>query len=160
MFMPFTVTQGTMVHFMTVFLTLWVRCNQLIIRRMQSVDVSDANAHHSEWLESVSPTDRHRHEALDFCNPSGCEQLVRCPTHIAGNRLDLVMTDVPDIIDAVVCTSLGTSDHCFVSCVLRVEQVCARAQFQKYGLSKASYPLRQCPQCSQELYMERHFEVS
>ena len=45
-----------------------------------------------------------------------------CRTHIAGNRLDLVMTDVPDIVDVVVCTSLGTSDHCFVSCVLRVEQ--------------------------------------
>ena len=29
----------------------------------------------------------------------GCEQLVRGPAHIAGNRLDLVMTDVPDIVD-------------------------------------------------------------
>ena len=43
-------------------------------------------------------------------------------THIAGNRLDLVMTDVPDIVDAVVGTELGTSDHCLVSCVLRVQQ--------------------------------------
>ena len=72
--------------------------------RVQSVDdkavfvfVSDANAHHSKWLESVSPTDRHVRDALDFCSQSGCEQLVRCPTHIAGNRLDLVMTDVTDI---------------------------------------------------------------
>ena len=39
---------------------------------------------------------------------------MRCPTHIAGNRLDLVMTDVPDIVDVVVGTPLGTSDHCFV----------------------------------------------
>ena len=28
----------------------------------------------------------------------------------------------PDIVDAVVGTPIGTSDHCFVSCVLRVEQ--------------------------------------
>ena len=77
--------------------------------RVQSVDdkavfvfVGDANAHHSEWLESVSPTDRHGRDALDFCNLSGCEQLVRCPTHVAGNRLDLVMTDVLDIVDVVV----------------------------------------------------------
>ena len=35
-------------------------------------------------------------------------------------RLDLVMTDVPDIVDVVVCTPLGTSDHCFVRCVFRV----------------------------------------
>ena len=70
--------------------------------RMQSVDdiavfvfVSDANAQHSEWLESVSPTDRRGPDALNFRNLSGCDQLVRCPTHIAGNRLDLVMDHVP-----------------------------------------------------------------
>ena len=34
-------------------------------------------------------------------------------THIAGNRLDLVMTDVPDIVDVVVGTPLGTSNDCF-----------------------------------------------
>ena len=49
-------------------------------------------------------------------------QLVRGPTNIAGNRLNLVLTDVPEIVHVVVGTSLGTSDHCFVSCVLRVEQ--------------------------------------
>ena len=74
--------------------------------RVQPVDekyafvfVSVANANHSEWLESVSPTDRHGRDALDFSNLSGCEQLVRCSTHIAGNRLDLVMSDAPDIVD-------------------------------------------------------------
>ena len=86
--------------------------------RMQSVDkavfVGDTNAHHSEWLESVSPTDRHGRHALGFCNLSGCEKLVRCPTHIAGNGLDLEMTDVPDIVGVFVGTPLGTSDHCFV----------------------------------------------
>ena len=97
--------------------------------RVQSVDdkavlvfVDDANAHRSEWLESVSPTDRHWRDALDFCSLSSCEQLVCCPTHIAGNRLDLVMTDVTDIVVVVVGTPLGTSGHCYVSCVLRVEQ--------------------------------------
>ena len=73
-------------------------------------------------MESVSPTDRHGRDALDFCNLSGCELLVLCPTEIAGNRLDIVMTDTPDILDVVVGTPLGNSDHCFVSCVLRVEQ--------------------------------------
>ena len=45
-----------------------------------------------------------------------------CPTHIAGNRLDLVMADVPDIVDVFVGTPLGTSDHSFVCCMLCVEQ--------------------------------------
>ena len=31
------------------------------------------------------------------------------------------MTDIPDIVDVIVGTPLGTTDHCFV-CVLRVEQ--------------------------------------
>ena len=105
---------------------------------MQSVDdkavfvfLGDEIAHHFERFESVSPTDRHGRDALDFCNLSESniehqlltiEQLVRCPTHITGNRLYLVMTDVPDIVYVFVGTPLGTLDHCFVSCVLRVEQ--------------------------------------
>ena len=35
---------------------------------------------------------------------------VQCPTHIGGNRLDLVMTDAPDIVNVVVGTALDTSD--------------------------------------------------
>ena len=77
--------------------------------RMQSVDDKavfvfdcDANAHRCEWLESVSPTDRQGRDALYFCNLSGCKQLVRCPTYIAGNRLNLVMSDDPDIADVVL----------------------------------------------------------
>ena len=74
--------------------------------RVQSVDekavfdfVSDANAHQSECLESVSPADRHGRDALDICNLSGCEQLVLCSTHISGSNLGLVTIDVPDIVD-------------------------------------------------------------
>ena len=50
------------------------------VAQVQSVDdkavfvfVGDANAHHSGWLESVSPTDRHGCDAIDFSNRSGCE---------------------------------------------------------------------------------------
>ena len=47
--------------------------------QVQSVDdkavfvfVGDANAYHFKWLESVSPTDQHGHDALDFYNLLGC----------------------------------------------------------------------------------------
>ena len=76
-------------------------------------------------MESVSITDGHGCDALDFCNLAGCEQMVRGETHIAGNRLDLVMTDAPDVVDVSLGTPLGTSDHCFVNCELLVEQVIA-----------------------------------
>ena len=65
MFMPFTVTQGTPVHFMIVCLTLFLGS---VNDRVVFVFFGDAHAHHSEWLESVSPTDRHGSDALDFCN--------------------------------------------------------------------------------------------
>ena len=137
------------------------------VARVQSVDntavsvfVSDAIAHHPEWLESVSPTDRHGRDAFDFCNLSGCELLVLCPTHIACNRLNLVMTDVDDIVDLVIGTPLGTSDHCFVSCVLRVKQSVQEYNVRSTVFFKASYQLGQYPQCCQELHMEHHFEVN
>ena len=44
----------------------------------------------SGCMESVSITDRQDRDDLDLSNLLGYEQLVRCPTHIAGNRLDLV----------------------------------------------------------------------
>ena len=65
--------------------------------KVVSVFVGDVNTYHSEWLESVSPTDRHRRDAHDFYNLSGCEKLVHCPTHISSNRLYHVMTVAPDI---------------------------------------------------------------
>ena len=61
-------------------LLLWINS----MSRVQTVDdkavfvfVGDANAHHSEWLQSVSPTDRHGRDGLDLFNLSDCEQLVR-----------------------------------------------------------------------------------
>ena len=112
------------------------------MNRVQSVDdkavfvfVSDANAHRSEWLEFVSPTDRHGRDAVDFCNLLGCQQLVCCPTNIAGNRLDLMMTDVPDIVDVFAFLVTALSVVCFRLAI------CARVQYQKYCLSEASYQL-------------------
>ena len=88
------------------------------------VVVGDPNVHHSKWLESVSPTDQNGCDALDFYKLSGCEKLVHCPTYIAGNKLDLGITDVPDIVDVVVGTPLATSDHCFVSSVFVLSGLC------------------------------------
>ena len=89
MFMPFTITQDTKVHFIAVSLTLWL--GKSVDYKSVFVFVGDVNDHHSEWLESISPTDRHGCDALNCCNLSGCEQLVHCPTYIADNRLVLLM---------------------------------------------------------------------
>ena len=91
-------------------------------RKAAFVYVGDANAHHTDWLESISPTDRHGQNARDFCNLAGAEQLVEGPTHMAGNRLDLVMTNVPDVVKIWVGSPIGSSDHSYVACRLLVEQ--------------------------------------
>ena len=120
MFMPFTVTQDTIVHFLTVSLTLCLGYSQLMIKQSLYLLVMRILINPSGW--SLYLLLIGTGVITDICNLSSCEQLVRCPTHIAGNRVDIVMTDVPDIVDVFVDTPLGTSDHCFVSCVLLVEQ--------------------------------------
>ena len=55
----------------------------------------------------------HRHgvAALDFATVSGCDQLVIGPTHARGGTLDLLMTDVPDLVWVAVVVPLGRYDH-------------------------------------------------
>ena len=77
--------------------------------------VGDVNAHHQQWLNSVSATDVHGRAAQDFANLSGCDQLVRAPTHISGNSLDLALTDAPAAVDVKVIPPLGSSDHSCLS---------------------------------------------
>ena len=60
---------------------------------------------------SYTPTNRHGVAALDFATVSGCDQLVIGPTHARGGTLDLLMTDVPDLVRVAVVAPLGRSDH-------------------------------------------------
>ena len=59
--------------------------------------MGDLHGHHQEWLGSTT-TNRHGVAALDSATVSGCDQLVIDPTHAHGGTLDLMMTDVPDLV--------------------------------------------------------------
>ena len=63
--------------------------------------MSDLNGHHQEWLGSTI-TNRHGVAAIDFATVSGRDQLGVGPTHACGGTLDLLMTDVPDLVYVVV----------------------------------------------------------
>ena len=63
--------------------------------------MGDLNGHQQEWLGSTT-TNRHGVAAIDFATVSGCDQLVIGPTHARGGTLDLLMTDVPDIVRVAV----------------------------------------------------------
>ena len=64
--------------------------------------LGDLNRHHQEWLGSTT-TNRHGVATLDFATESGCDQLVIGPTHARGGTLDLLMTDVPDLVRRGCC---------------------------------------------------------
>ena len=50
--------------------------------------VGDLNGHYQEWLGSA--TNSHGVAAFDLTTVSGCDQLVKGPTHAHGGILDLL----------------------------------------------------------------------
>ena len=71
--------------------------------------VGELNGHRQEWLGSAT-TNRHGVAAFDFATVSGCDQLVVGQTHTRGGTLDLLMTDVPDLVRVSVVAPIGSSD--------------------------------------------------
>ena len=79
--------------------------------------VGDLNGHHREWLGcGLGVT------AFDFATVSGCNQLVVGPTHARGGTLDLLMTDVPDLVWVAVVAPIGNTDHSSLSAVISMAQ--------------------------------------
>ena len=72
--------------------------------------VGDVNVHHEESLES-STANLHGRAAREFVPSSACEQVITRPTHVEGEVLDLVLTDVPDVEGVRVSSPGKTSDH-------------------------------------------------
>ena len=83
--------------------------------------VSDLNGRHQEWLGSTT-INRHGVAASDFVTVSGCHQFVVGPTHARGGTLDLLRTDVPDLVQAAVEAQIGKSDHSTLSAVISIAQ--------------------------------------
>ena len=83
--------------------------------------VGDLNGHHQEWLGSTTTND-HGVAALDFTTVSGCDRLVVGPTHAHGGTLDLLMTDVPDLVRVSVVAPVGNSDYSSLSAAILLAQ--------------------------------------
>ena len=88
---------------------------------VQAEDVSasflfwgDLNGHHQERLGSTT-TNRHGVAAFDFATASGCNQLFVGSTHARGGTLDLLMTDVPDLVRVDVVSPIGNGSCLGVS---------------------------------------------
>ena len=83
--------------------------------------VCDLNGHRQERLGSTT-TNRLGVAALDFATVSGCDQLVIGPTHARGGTLDLLMTDVPDLLRLAVVAPLRRSDNSSLSIYISMAQ--------------------------------------
>ena len=83
--------------------------------------VSDLHGHHQEWLGSTN-TNRHGVAANDFTTVPGCDQFFVSQTHARGGTLDLLMTDVPDLVGVSVVAPIGSSDHSSLSAVFSMAQ--------------------------------------
>ena len=82
--------------------------------------VGDLNGHHQEWLGST--TNRHGVAALDIATVSGCDQLVIGPTHARRGTLNLLMTDIPDLVWVAVVAPVGSLDHSSLSIAILMAQ--------------------------------------
>ena len=81
----------------------------------------DLNGHRLEWLGSTT-TNRHDVAVFDFASVSGCNQYVVSPTHARVGTLDLLITDVPDLVLVSVVAPIGNSDHSSLSAVISMDQ--------------------------------------
>ena len=90
-------------------------------RKSCFIFIGDLNAHHRDWLDSVSPTDQHGIAALDFADITGCEQLVTGATHASGNCLDLLLTDVGGVVEVQTTSPIGSSDHRGLCCRIQLD---------------------------------------
>ena len=67
-------------------------------------------------------TNRHGVAAFDFATVSGCGQLDVGQTHARGGILDLLMTDVPDLVRVSIVAPIGNSDHPSLPAVISMAQ--------------------------------------
>ena len=106
--------------------------------------VGDFNFPSIDWgLLSVSNADPNQEIFLEACIDNSLTQLVSFPTHIAGNILDLVLSNdnclVLDVSESEPFTE--NSDHCSVEFTLDFEKGCQAGSQAKYfrNFKKANY---------------------
>ena len=76
----------------------------------------------------------HGAAAFDFATVSGCHPLVVGPTHARGGTLDILITDISDLVRLAVVAPIGNSDHSSLSAVISMAQA-----FPNLSVSRADF---------------------
>jgi Endonuclease-reverse transcriptase len=76
--------------------------------------IGDFNVPDINW-EAGMARGRVDAELLEATQVAGLEQLIDFPTHVRGNTLDLLLTNIPENISNIYDAGhLGCSDHCMI----------------------------------------------
>ena len=89
--------------------------------RASSLFVGDFNSHDQEWLGSMT-TNRRGVAAFNFATVSCCDQLVVYQIRECCATLDLLMTDVADLVLVAVVAPIGNAHHSSLSAVIAMAQ--------------------------------------
>ena len=109
--------------------------------------VGDLNGRHQEWFGSTT-TNSHGVAAFDFATVSGYDQLVAGPTYARGGTLDLMITDVPDLVRVAVVTPIGNSDQSSLSAVISIAQSVPNLYVSRKVFLKRRVNLQYCLWCN------------
>jgi Reverse transcriptase (RNA-dependent DNA polymerase)/Endonuclease-reverse transcriptase len=113
-------------------------CNLLTSAEKNSLLIGDFNVPDIDWQNGTAWSRADR-GLLDTAQAANMEQLVSFPTHVRGNVLDLVLSNMPERIHNVQDEGrLGTSDHSIISLELTVNIKAAPRQTRK-NWSKANW---------------------
>jgi Endonuclease-reverse transcriptase len=95
-----------------------------LIRRKEANTVifGDFNLPSIDWTNSVA-NNENLSDILEACYEKFVEQLIDFPTHLKGNILDLLLTNVPERITEINNEGrLGSSDHFMISASMLVHE--------------------------------------
>ena len=88
-------------------------CNMIKSLPKNSIVIGDFNMPHVNW--STHSCGSKFQNFLDALDEKSLDQIIDFPTHVRGNILDLLLTDMPEkILDVKDVGNLGSSDHCIL----------------------------------------------
>ena len=114
-------------------------CDLICNMKDNCIVIGDINLPGINW--DVGTSDKKGAAFLTSAETRFLEQMVRFPTHIKGNILDIVLTDKPNnIIDIQDIGRLGKSDHSMLLIQTQIKPCISKTQQQIPDLNKADFP--------------------
>ncbi len=104
-------------------------CESMMEDFIGVIAVGDVSVHHKKWLRHSTGNTCEGAHLFNASKGLGLKQLVREPTHLRGNLLDVVLTDVEGLCSVDVLPPVA--DHCLIHVVIDAQTLPA-AQIDRY----------------------------